>query len=247
MRRIGAVFRSYSKTPEGVDEVVDRAVKSARRAVQVSMLSRILFMVSAEQDCGQTAKRLSVAVADEGIRAVVMEARGDPNSTMLNTAARLLLDDETPYALFLSNKAIEFLTEDLISRMMNEMRAKVRVVGVRIEDLADVAEMPIQNTFALWHIPSLIIAGGFDSKIGVEEVAPIARIARRDGHSLLGWRRPVAMVVRPAEHTRLQIRISAEGRAHHAQVKSSKRERQEQEAARLGVSLEWVNRHIVII
>ncbi|MFA5831671.1 MAG: hypothetical protein WC878_07645 [Candidatus Paceibacterota bacterium] len=113
------------------------------------------------------------------------------------------------------------------------------VVGVRIKELNDVQDSPIQNTFAVWDMKTMPFnekhQWGFDSELGVEEVAPLIRLQKLYGKC--------AAVIN-AEGS-LDIRESEDGKARHKEVRDTKRALQEQEAKRLGVTLDFVKENIV--
>ena len=97
--------------------------------------------------------------------------------------------------------------------------------------------MPIENTACFWDLEALRRVGWFDSKIGVEEVSAIARISQKHA------KKCVTLI--PGASGYLNIAKSREGR--HKEVVDTKKARQESEAARVGVTLEWLNQQIVIV
>jgi len=238
---IAAVFRSYAKTEEQVDEVVARALESAKVAAELKVdgrevFCRVIILVPTDYDYrGETAKKLVAAFQNVKSRAEVMVASGHHSSEALNHVMRVLNDANVDHALIISNKALSYLKADIMKKASALLDFNL-VVGVRIKELDDVHEMPIENTFAIWNVEHLLAVGGFTSKSGVEEIAPLSSMVERF--------RFCATIITSSGGGKLDIRKSADGAARHEEVKQTKRERQQLEAERCGVSLEFLNENI---
>lgn len=223
---IGLLFRSYAKKPEGVDEVVTRAVESARRA-EAEGVKNVIFIVPTDYDCGVTPSRL----LEEGLN--VLEARGHHSSGVLNAGLELLKVYGVKYAGIVSNKAVGMLNASLLQVAEQFLDSGEFCVGLQIQELEDVQEIPITNTCAFWNIDKLLSVGGFDSETGVEEITALVRLMCKFGHGT------TSVVATGGE--KLNVRKSADGQARHSVVKETKRVRQESEAARMGVKLSWIS------
>lgn len=243
--RSGIILRSYAKTPEVVDEVVARAVKSAQKvctlkANGVTAFDNVMFVVPQDFDCGLTAARLKQAFGKKGLLVQVLTAPGHHSCAALNVATIALDILRVQYAFILSNKALDYLDTPTVEKMLEVLSSGKKVVGVEIPSLSDIAENPIQNTFAAWDAKALRRTGGFDCETGVEEVAPIIRLMREFGTDC-------AAIIKGRADAQLDVRSSADGQARHKDVKETKRPRQAEEAERLGVDLEWVKNNIVSV
>ncbi len=234
--RRGIFLRSYAKTEAQLAEVAKRALVSVRKAILCGF-DRVLVVVPTDYDFGGTVASLTEAFQREGLRAEVCPATGHHSGEALNQALRAVSGD-VEFVAIVSNKASEYLSFGVMDSAANLLLSGFDVVGVRISELDVVHAMPIENTMAFWNVQALLDVGGFDSVIGVEEVAPLARLIKKHGKC--------AVLISPSEETALRIRDSEDGKAHHVEVKDTKRARQEQEAARAGVTLEWINENIAI-
>lgn len=232
----GIFFRSYAKTKEQVPEVVSRALVSVRKANALGF-DRKLVIVPTDYDYGGTVACLNEAFLLEGLRAEVFPASGHHSGEALNQALRAVQDD-VGFVAIVSNKASEYLSFGIVNNADDLLHAGFDVVGVRIGELEDVHAMPIENTLAFWNVRALLDVGGFDSIIGVEEIAPLARLMKKSGRC--------AALISPSEDATLRIRESVDGKTRHKEVRETKRRRQEQEAARVGVTLAWMNKNIAI-
>jgi hypothetical protein len=224
--KVAAVFRSYAKSSDVVSEVVSRAQVSAAKASGVPGIDLVAFLVPSDHDCGETAQALS----DAGVNAI--SASGYHSCGALNRAVETLQVADYTHVLFISNKAVNYLTEDAIATMRKAFSGKdnLGVIGMNIPELQGVQIVPIQNTFAMWDIAKLTEVGGFVSERDVEEVIPIARMLKRFyGAAFIDF-----------DSGSLSIRESADGRSRHASVVSEKKERQVHDAEREGVTAGWI-------
>jgi hypothetical protein len=251
---IGIIFRSYAKTPELVPEVVERAITSVKKARNICFFdkpffNKIIIAVPTDYDCGLTMGQLHQKIRNDDDVTLqwsvqILPFKGHHSCEVLNSAMSEMERWGPRFCLIASHKAISYLTEDNMRKVIFALYNGFRVVGVRIKELNDVQESPIQNTFAVWDLKemgSFIMEEGkiteliFDSELGVEEVAPLIRLQKLYGKC--------AAVIN-AEGS-LNIRESEDGKARHKEVRDTKRALQEQEAARLGVTLDFVKENIV--
>jgi hypothetical protein len=251
---IGIIFRSYAKTPELVPEVVKRAIDSIKKAKSIKFFdepcfSHISIAVPTDYDCGLTLSNIhrQILIADDVTMRwdiSVLPCGGHHSCEVLNFAMSQMRLCGPRFCLIASHKASPYLTENTMRKVIFALYSGFRVVGVRIKELNDVQESPIQNTFAVWDMKEmggLAMEDGtltpmfFDSELGVEEMAPLIRLQKQYGKC--------AAVIN-AEGS-LDIRQSEDGKARHKEVRDTKRALQEQEAARLGVTLDFVKENIV--
>ncbi len=205
------------------------------------MISRVLFVVPIDFDCGRTVDRIRQALRFEELDHLcdVLPAHGHHSCGALNQGLHFLQAADIKYVAIVSNKVIEHVNQDVLETIACQLNAGNLVVGVKIQELADVEELPIENTFAVWDVEKLLSVGGFDSEIGVEEIAPIVKLVKMYGACV--------SVIQPKTGVKLNIRQSEDGKARHAEVKSTKGARQLQELQRMDISLEKVRRYIHIL
>lgn len=244
--KIGIIFRSYAKKPELVPEVVERAIKSIKQAMSISFFDthcfeKIFIVVPIDYDCGLTAGELEKRISEESLSlwVDVLCYHGHHSCEVLDVAMTKMGWYYIRFCLIISHKAIQYLTTETMRKVIFALYQDFHVVGVRIKELNDVQESPIQNTFAVWDMKTMPFnekhQWGFDSELGVEEVAPLIRLQKLYGKC--------AAIIN-AEGS-LNIRESEDGKARHKEVRDTKRARQEQEATRLGVTLDFIKENIV--
>lgn len=237
MSRVAVVFRSYAKSSEVVPEVVSRALVSARAATTLMaadgtpVFQEVLFLVPTDYDCGETVTALKKLFDSEGVSARVCGASGHHSCGALNVAVELAHASQCSVVTIISNKAIGYLTSGIMVRALEEINANSAMVGVEIPELSVVSPVPINNTFAVWDVQKLMSVGMFETEVGVEEMAPIGRLVEK-GETL-------SLIASQGE-TSLTLRQSTDGQARHSEVKNTKTNRQLDELARVGVSLEQV-------
>lgn len=246
-KKVGLLLRSYAKKPEDVSSVVARAVKSVTNASGLldsdgdELFQAVIVLVPRDYDCGKTAKAIQKEFKlfeDYAVSTIAIEASGHHSCGALNAGITIYDLDSFDYAVIVSNKAIEALTTDTMDAMLRAFDCGAKVVGVVVDELRDVVlEGRIQNTFAGWDIRSLQEVGGFDSEKGVEEIAPTVRLIQKYG--------PCISVLDPKEKPALDIRKSADGKARHDEVMTTKLERQKQEVERVGASFDFIRSGIM--
>lgn len=232
------VFRSYAKDPALVDEIVGRALTSIRKANSLGF-DRVMVVVPTDYDRGGVPLALarSMRVKAPALTAEILAADGHHSSGALNQALAALRGTVN-YVAIVSHKATGYLSASVLARAVEQLESGIKVVGVRISELDDVHESPIENTLAIWNLEELMLVGGFDSDLGVEEVAPLVRLMQKFGAC-------AALVSACSDTAKLDIRASGDGVLRHNEVKSTKRERQALEATRVGVTLEWIKSNII--
>lgn len=244
--KTGLLVRSYAGKSiteyKDFDEVIQRAVKTARAALALNVggkpaFHKVLFVVPFDHDVWGTAPRLSEVFKEQGINVTVMTAPGHHSREVLNHGIMRLTTLGCDRVCIFSNKALSYLTPETMRRIDDEFALGSLAVGVRLHDLNDVQVSAVQNTFCVWDIEELRTVGLFDSDTGVEEVAPLIRLAKKYGRCI--------SVVQGEADAAFVTRKSADGKARHTEVRDTKRARQEAEAARLGVTLEWLKDHIM--
>lgn len=243
-QRYGIVIRSYTKKPEEVEDRAQRALEVAQRAHQLHfgrtpVFSTIILLVPKDYDCGQTADAIRKKFAAENLdRFVVLEAAGHHSCEVLNRASQMLLDvHNVDRMLIMSGKAAEYLTAAAMENIDLAFDRGAKVVGFAVDELADIVrEGRVQNTFCAWDLKALFATGGFDSRTGVEELAPTVRLVRDYGP---------CVAVLEAPGGKLDILQSETARARHAEVMATKEARQLNEARRMGVDFVFIREGVM--
>lgn len=189
---------------------------------KASSLFPVFFLVPQAKDSCHTDKALQEVVSSHYILSA-------PEGDGLNFAVTALQERGFTHVAVVSNKASHFITKEIMDEIIVSLQNGARVVGVVLPELENIIEKGrVQNTFAVWDISSLQSVGGFDSEIGVEEITPSIRLVRQHG--------PCIGVVCPKNLPGFVIRPGDEAR--HEEIIRTKQTRQEQEAARIGASLD---------
>ena len=243
-KKIGLLLRSYASQRKDVLGVVDRAVESIKRASRLQkdgkpIFDQMVILVPSNYDCSITADAIRRELEMFQIpRVMILEAEGDHASDVLNVGTDLLLGYGIDHAVIASNKAINALTVENMSAIIRAFDKGAKAVGVAIYELQDIIlQGRLQNTFCCWDIKALQAVGGFDSKIAVEEIAPIVRLIREYG--------PCIAVIVPSQMPSLAIRRSAEGIARYKAVTGTKTTRQTEELQRVDSTFEFVQSGIM--
>lgn len=241
-KRLAVIARSYAKTVDQVDEVAKRALSMIGRALQCGNVAHVIIAIPSDKDCGATRRKVVQGVLDMyhqpmEHRISVVQIPGNENTEVLNAAVMKAYDiGNADIAVIVSNKAAGHITPEVMARVNDAFDLGTCVVGVRIRELDEVHECPIENTFAAWDIQAFVDVGGFKNPLGVEEIFPLVQMIRTHG--------VCAKLIDGALGVKLEIRQSADGAVRHREVKETKRMRQETEAVRTGVSLSWINQNI---
>jgi hypothetical protein len=232
----GVLVRVYTPKAEEVPARVERAVAHAQQLATLwlthPVIQRIAFVVPSEYDCGATATALEDQLLEEGMRGIdVWSLPGHHSCEVLNEGiARLQL--AVTHAVIISGKAMSYLTVEAMNAVDQAFADSAKVAGVAVDELREVVlSGRIQNTFAAWDIDALRGVGGFDSSLGIEEIAPTARLAEKYGRCIA----PL-----DAAGGALNIAPSETARARHLDVMTTKLARQRSEAERVGSSFEQI-------
>lgn len=233
-RTMGALFRAYTRNPASLPEIVDRAKHSADAALSLTVhgwpvFSKVAFLVPVDHDFGGTGAALRAAFAEASLDALVIEAPGFHSSGALTQAVREMEAMKMDRVLIISGKAISYLNEENMERVLLAFGEDSSVVGLRLPDLEGYDVFPIANTFAVWDTVRLLGVGGFVTDRGVEEITPYAKLWASMYRGTL--------VTDPVGEG-LSIRKSSEAIARHSEVMESKRRMQEEEAVANGIHIE---------
>ncbi len=221
-KKIGAIVRCFAREPQLVDNAVTLALASVERMLSVTVgdrafISRVEILVPmdpdyVEKDCGETAAQLREAIATAGWKNVyVSEVRhGDIFVGLLNYGTAKLLRAGCDYGVILSKEAEAYFTPEAAEDLVQAAEAGALATGLAITELTkSIMEGRIANTFAMWHLMSLMQVGGFDLRsakpkkeapiksraeawdkgklfyvydnAGVEEITPLIRLIRTFG------------------------------------------------------------------
>ncbi|MEK7480928.1 MAG: hypothetical protein AAB604_02395 [Patescibacteria group bacterium] len=114
-------------------------------------------------DCGGTPPALRSAFMND-VRISVHEIpRADIYATILNYGIARQYSFLMDYSLVLSKEVIGYVNQETIWAMIEVMRRGALVASVAVNEIRDlVIRGCVSNTFALWHLPSLLQVGGFD-------------------------------------------------------------------------------------
>lgn len=238
-RTYGVLLRVYTPKADEVVGRVERAVAHVRHIQTVQeafpALKRIILIVPRDYDCGHTAAALAVALPE--LAHDVLEVPGHHSREVLNVGIEKLGVMTMSRALIISGKAMSYLTPAVMWGIDQAFEDEALVAGLAVDELRDVVlSGRIQNTFAAWDIDALVGIGGFDSRTGVEEIAPIARLVKEYGKCIA----PLS----PPSGT-LDIAESDTARARHAEVMSTKLSRQLAECERVGSSFDEIRSGIL--
>lgn len=245
-KKFGIILRSYAKNEKDLDVAVFRAIKSIAYARELrnentdeTFFSEIVVLVPACQDCGSTALKILDGV--DHLKAppvAVMSVDGNPSSDVLNSGIELLSDLGINYATIVSHKAMNALTIQNMDAIVEAFNNGAKVVGIALAELHDIVmQGRLQNTFCCWDIEALQDVGGFDSKIGVEEITPLVRLIREHG-TCVG-------VLAPSQTKPLDISKATDGIQRHEKIMQTKIERQLQELQRIDATFETIQSGIM--
>ncbi len=244
-KEFGVILRSYAADFKDVASTASRAVKSIeciralRSASGEEIFSEIIVLVPSCKDCGSTAAEILKKVNHLGSPSVaVLSVDGDPNSDVLNIGVDLLADLGITYATIISNKAISILSVKNMDAKVKAFNDGAKAVGVVLPELKDVVlQGRLQNTFCSWEIEALQDVGGFDSKIGVEEMTPLVRLIRNYGKCI--------GVFVPSEVSVFDIGQTDAAISHHEKVVGTKVTRQQEEVQRVNSTFEFIQSGIM--
>lgn len=239
----GVLLRVYTPKAEEVPGRVERAMEHVARIRAVSAdfpaLQHVALLVPSDHDCGETASALHRRLLAESIPDVAVWALpGHHSCEVLNGGVNGLQGKDTYAALIISGKAMPYLTSAVMRGIDEAFSSEGALVsGLAVDELRDIVlgGCP-QNTFAAWVIGALTDVGGFDSRTGVEEIAPLVRLVQKNG--------PCIAPLDTAGGA-LDIAQSETARARHLEVMTTKLARQQQELKRVGSSFEEIKSGIM--
>ncbi|MBI4692182.1 MAG: hypothetical protein HY773_01940 [Candidatus Terrybacteria bacterium] len=233
--KIAVIFRSYAKTPDNLQEMLDRAHKSAVAAFNCGCVP--YFCIPIDYDCGKTKdffKKGFLKFKDIS-QPDILECPGYHSSGALNKAIAVIQKSgDYTHVAIVSNKASGYLVPETIKAITDAINTGAKVVGVIVDEI--ICESRIQNTFAVWDIEALMTLDipGFDNETGIEEIAPIVRLIRKYG--------PCIAVLNP---TVGKLNIRTDGKDRHHEVITTKQERQEIEVKRVNTDFDFIQKGIM--
>jgi len=221
-KKVGALLRCFARDVTQVDRVVELTLASIDRMTSVSVdgkpfVTHIEVLVPVdpsydERDVGLTAPALRSAITQKGWKNVhVNEVKhGDIFVGLLNYGVGKLLRTGCDYGIVLSKEAESYFTETAARDLIAAAETGARVCGLALQELSEsIHQGRIVNTFAMWHLLSLVQVGAFDHRsakpkrdasiksraeawdsarqfyaydnAGVEEIIPIIRLVRTFG------------------------------------------------------------------
>jgi hypothetical protein len=240
--KCGILLRGYAKTFPEVEVVAARLFRSASQACILGFKA-VVILVPKDKDCGQTVEAINTKFSYGKV--TVLNPEGNENSDVLNEGLACLKERECKYAFIVSNKALPFLSVANVNKMLEAFDRGALVAGLAVRDegvsLAEddhyfgILSGRLSNTFCAWNISALSIAGNFDSKIGVEEIAPIMRLIETRGIC-------IAPVFPDTQST---LDITDLRAQYHSDLMSTKKKRQLQEVERAGGTFSLIERGIL--
>lgn len=237
----GWILRVYAKNLEDVAERAERVLAMIGKIRTISLVAPIVVMVPSEKDCGEIVDYLKHAIGSDeliSIRAIA----GSPNIELLNYGLGYLSYNACTHAIIVSNKAIEAVTEHVLSQINRAFALGAKAVGVALGDLAPIVlEGRIQNTFAAYEISAAIECGGFSYEHpedgGVEEISlQLALLKRFD--------RCFAVI---RVRAKLDVANVAGANNRHATVLNTKRKRQNDLLRKAGETRPYLRHDFIVI
>ncbi len=227
-KRIGVLLRCFTpieRDQKIFEKSIHETLESIRRLQSLRVggqefISHIEILIPtdnayAQKDCGLTARRLRIDIHKEGFRNVSITEveEGDIYVTVLNYGIACLLRAQCDYGLIFSKEARGYLTQESIEDLVEAINKGALCAGIALTELTEsVMRGRIVNTFAIWHLMSLVQVGCFDERnveqrkyaprihlleawdevtgfwnynlVGVEEIIPMIRLVRRFGPCL---------------------------------------------------------------
>lgn len=234
---VGVILRVHATKPGDVPkrvQITDEVVQ-ALSAVQIAgkpLVRRFDLMVWTDQrfqklvgegtsqahleleaDCGETAPALRKQFKGNRQVAIHEIDRGDLFVDCLNDGLAEQVARGMQWSIILSAEARSYVTPPTLTGVVEVACQGARAVGVAIDELApSIMKGRLANTFAMWHLRSLLGVGGFDHRAakpvhvkdlyylrswnfkddaeefysceGVEEIFPLVALGRRFGPCL---------------------------------------------------------------
>lgn len=215
--RIGALMRSYSTKPEGVNTVVNGIVDTVEKLRKVG-INDAQVGVWADQDnpasdCGKTYDAMHAKLAAYPYAHVHKTTSGDLFVSVLNEGIKEQSSRGLTHSLILSWEAASYVDSSLIYKMRQAVSKGALAIGIALPEIAEfICKGSIMNTLALWDISALIEVGCFDphdtkpryadhyaeSNAGVGEFIPLLKLSEL-------YSRPVLAVIRPTQQGAIQV------------------------------------------
>ena len=190
--KFGITSRTYAPRPEDVEGAVDKIVKVADAIWRLKIGDRYIFSHfnvlvwadpayqkfdgSSKSDCGQTATALRKVLGKDPQVTIQEVFSGDIYAGTLNQGLALDAARGINYPLILSPELIKVLTPETVEDMITAAMRGAQVIPVATEDVrAPVLHGFPCNSFCMWRLAQLWLAGGFDindSKPTLEEDDP---------------------------------------------------------------------------
>lgn len=241
----GILLRGYTKTLSEVDGVVKKLKFSINRAHELGF-GRIIAAVPRDKDCGKTpfalVREFASSLPD---KLKILNPEGDEHRDALN-AGLICLNGKFTHFFIVSSKAIGYLNTANVEKVLSTFSdgalcsglALRNTSGPRAEDeiYNGVLAGCISNIFAAWDVKALTSVDWFDSAIGLEEIAPIVRLIKKNSVC-------IAPVI-PTEDVGLDISSARE--EHFRNLSSARMDRQLQEAKRVGGSFQLIEEGILL-
>jgi len=213
-RKIGLLLRTYA----GKEEDIPRRLEMVKEAVDTSfrakvddrqVIWRVDVLIPSDKrykdcDCGKTAEILREKFnAGNGFYVTEVQA-GDNFCSIINDGLMIQARHGMDYSLIMSSEVFPYMNSEVMTAIIDAACNGARAIGIAINELTQsIMEGRIANTFALWHIDSLMGVGGFDLRAakpmmaetgtyldngvkpyvlqGVEEMIPLVRMVRKFG------------------------------------------------------------------
>lgn len=195
--KIGLMLRVFAKNEEDIPkrvELVENVIERVRKCdLQVDehnaqgIISRVDVLVPEDNryrdsDCGKTAGVLAKHFHQE--RDVYIEGipEGDVFCSVGNYGFLKQFKEGMTYTVTLSPEVHSYLNHETMKAVIKAACKGARAIGVAINELTEsVLEGRLAGTFAMWHIPSLLMVGGLDL------CAQNKRVDDRLAHFMRGW------------------------------------------------------------
>jgi len=235
--RFGILLRSYAANQQQTEEVVRRSALSVKHTQNIKRITKTVILIPSDYDCG-IAKELKKKTLHYD-KNQVMQAPGHHSSQVLNYGIDRLKKDGITHAIIISHKAISYLDDNIIKKILTAINYGAHIIGISVNELEQYVEKGrVQNTFAIWNIKTLKSVGGFTSKTGVEEISPSIKIIKK-------LKRPCIAVIKPEVNTELNLRKHG-GKERHTEVMITKEREQNKEIEKENITSEFLTKSILL-
>lgn len=238
----GILVRVYTPKVSEVADRVERAIKHVQHILKVReefpAIKSLALLVPSNYDCGNTYTALYNRLVAENLLEIVSICicTGHHSCEVLNRGM-IIAGLKATHGLVVSGKAMSYFTSSAMKVIDEAFVKGAKVAGLSIDEHNDIVlDGRIQNTFAAWDILALQRVGEFDSREGVEEIAPLVRLVRKYGQCIA----PINVGAGS-----LDIQESDTARVRHYEVMTTKLDRQSQEVLRVGSNFEEITAGIM--